>query len=211
MPTVSMLERTQVSNGAEPDIDVTRPFVARVSIVGVTPLLFHSWNIEAVDEKGKAAKNSAAKKTDNVESYAYRDDEGHIAVPGVNFHACLIEAGRYVQDPRSSRKSARDLLKAAIVPLTLFAPFEPHRETWDYLDRRRVTVQRAGITRTRPAMEKGWRLTFELLVNTPEYVNVELLASLVTNAGRLVGLCDFRPTYGRFAMAGIELADLMGP
>ena len=70
---------------------------------------------------------------------------------------------------------------------------------WDFEDKRRVTVQRAGITRTRPAMKAGWRVTLELLVNLPEYRRH--LNDTLVNAGRLIGIGDFRPTYGRFAMA----------
>jgi hypothetical protein len=47
-------------------------------------------------------------------------------------------------------------------------------------------------------MLKGWRATFELQVLLPEYIEQDTLQDVVTNAGRLIGLADFRPTYGRF-------------
>lgn len=201
--TYTRFDAEQVSNGAQAAIDTTLPYRIEVSIRGIAPLLMHRWNTEAVEEKAKAGKNTTAKKTDNVESYVYRDEDGRLCVPGTSFCAALIEAGRYMQDPRSPRKSLRDLCRAGIVPLTLLAPFEPHTTVWDYEDRQRVTVQRAGITRTRPAMRAGWQLSFDLLVNTPEYFPPETVAQLVASAGRLVGLCDFRPTYGRFAVTGM--------
>jgi hypothetical protein len=195
----------QLSNGAKEAVDTLLPYRVSVTVEGVAPLLLHAWNNESVDEKAKAAKNSAAKKTDNVESYVYRDSNGLLGLPGPNFVASLVEAGRSIPDPRSPRKSARDLCRAGIVPLTLHAAFEPHTTQWDYEDRRRVTVQRAGITRTRPAMKEGWRATFELLINTPEYIPPALVNQLVSQAGRLVGLCDFRPSYGRFALVAFEV------
>jgi hypothetical protein len=109
-----------------------------------------------------------------------------------------------MQDPRSPRKSLADMIRAGIVPLDVIALFEPKRKEWDYEDKQRVTIQRAGITRVRPAMREGWRITFDLLVNIPEYLNESLLMSLLNNAGRLVGICDYRPTYGRFSIAGFE-------
>jgi len=202
---VTALDRRQVSNGAKPDVDMTFPYVASVCITGVAPFLFHGWNVEAVSEKGKSAKGSDVKKSDNIESYTYRTDTGALGIPGKNFHAALIEAGRYMQDPRSPRKSLRDLVRAGIVPLTLVAPFDPAAAQWDYEDRQRVTVQRAGITRTRPAMRAGWRASFDMLVNTPEYFSPEVLVQLVASAGRLVGIGDFRPTYGRFATTGFTV------
>jgi hypothetical protein len=202
---VAKLNGEQVSNGGKPTIDMSVPYIASVTIVGTAPLLFHAWNVEAVEEKAKAAKGSKAKKSDNIESYVYRNPDGYLGIPGKNMHGTLINAGKSMQDPRSPRKSMSDMIRAGIVPLDVIAVFEPKCKTWDYEDRQRVTVQRAAITRTRPAMREGWRVTFDLLVNVPEYLNEQILTSLINNAGRLVGLCDYRPTYGRFSIAGFEV------
>lgn len=202
-------DAAQLSNGAAPTIDVTRPYFADVTVRGVAPLLFHAWNCEAVAEKGKAAKGSKAKKEDNVESYVYRTSEGYLGIPGKNFHASLIEAGRYMQDPRSPRKSMRDLVRAAIVPLDVVASLLPETQSWDYDDKQRVTVQRAGITRVRPAMREGWEVAFRMMVTLPEYVAPETFTQLVNNAGRMVGLLDFRPTYGRFTVSGLTLKNAL--
>ena len=201
----------QVSGGAERLITGGAPYRAFVTVRGTAPLLFHAWNVESVEEKARAAKNSATKKTDDVESYVYRNPDGFLGVPGKNMHAAIAEAGRYMPDPRSPRKSARDLLRAGIVPLSVISLFEPTRREWDYLDRQRVTVQRAGVTRTRPAMLEGWVLTFELLVSVPEYVSPTTLHNLITQAGKLCGLCDFRPTYGRFQVDQFRVeAEVLG-
>jgi hypothetical protein len=176
-----------------------------VGIQGAAPLLFHAWNCEAVEGKAAAAKGSKAKKTDDLESYVYRDPDGYLGIPGVNLVAAIVESGRSMPDPRSPRKSARDLCRAGVQSLTILAPFEPLTRDWDYEDRQRVTVQRAGVTRVRPAMREGWRCSFEVLVTTPEYLNPMLLQHLIGNAGRLVGVCDFRPTYGRFNVTSFEL------
>lgn len=198
-----MIGGQPVTNGGAWIIEDRSPARVRIELVGTAPLLFHAWNIESIAEKASAPKGSKAKKTDNVESYAYRTEDGDLGVPGTNFHAALIEAGRRMQDPASPRKAARDLVKAAIVPLTVVAPFEPHTKEWDYEDARRVTVQRAGLTRIRPAMHSGWRLTFEMMVTAPDLVTPAMFTELVNKAGLLVGLCDFRPTFGRFQPGGI--------
>ena len=119
----------------------------------------------------------------------------------------LAEAGRYEQDPRSPRKSAKDLIKAALQPLDLVAPFIPEVRHWDFEDRQRVMVQRQGVTRHRPALKEGWQVRFRLLVLLPEYIPLAMLAKLANNAGRMIGLCDYRPTYGRFAVSGMDLVD----
>lgn len=202
---VAALDQEQVGNGGEWVIEATRPYTMSITVEGIAPLLLHAWDIESIEEKAKAAKNSASKKQDDVESYAYRTRDGWLGVPGKNFAMSLVTQAKSLQDPRSPRKSAMDLARATIVSLTTVAPFEPHTKTWDYLDRQRVTVQRAGVTRTRPAMQEGWRLTFDLLINTPEYWSPIAVVKLASEAGRLVGLCDYRPTYGRFVIAGHEV------
>jgi hypothetical protein len=149
-----------------------------------------------------AAKGSKAKKTDDVESYVYRTDDGELAIPGEYLRMAIINAAKFRQDPRSPRKSAMDLYKAAVVPLTPLASLGT--PTWDYEHRCRVVVQRSGVNRVRPAMRAGWRAAFELMVNLPEYVSPEALNETVQSAGRLVGIGDFRPTYGRFQVIGFN-------
>lgn len=193
----------EVTNGAKSVIETGNPYIANVQIVGVADLLFHRWNVEAVDAKGKAAKGSKAKKTDDIESYVYRNDVGELAVPGEYLRQSIIHAAKFRQDPRSPRKSAMDLFKAGVVALTPLASLGV--STWDYEHRCRVMVQRNGITRCRPAMKTGWSLEVELLVNLPEYVPPDALQDVIVNAGRLIGLADFRPTYGRFAVRRFEV------
>jgi hypothetical protein len=186
----------EVTNGAAECIERSVPYRAQVTIRGDADLLFHRWNCEAVEAKSKAAKGSAAKKADNIESYVYRDADGELCVPGEYLRQAIIGAAKFRQDPRSPRKSAQDLVKAAVVSLTQLATLGI--KTWDYEHRCRVQVQRNGITRVRPAISAGWTATFIFLVNLPEYVPDEMLYGLISDAGRLIGIGDFRPTYGRF-------------
>jgi hypothetical protein len=193
------------TNGASSAIDLTKPYRVEVTIEGDADLLFHRWNCEAVEAKAKAAKGSVAKKTDDVESYVYRNDAGELCVPGEYLRQSVIAAAKYRQDPRSPRKSAQDLVKAAIINLTPLASLGVRE--WDYEHRCRVQVQRNGVTRVRPAISAGWRATFVFLVNLPEYVPPPMLHGFLTDAGRLVGIADFRPTYGRFQVTRFEVLD----
>lgn len=194
------------TNGAAPDIEMGIPYVVEFTIEGTSAILFHAWNNEAVAEKSAAKKNSAAKKTDNVESYVYRDARGHICLPGVYVHSSMQYAAKFRQDPRSPRKSAFDLYKAAISPLTELASLGSAK--WDFLDSRRVTVQRNGITRQRPAFNPGWKASFQFVVNLPEYVSPAFFHDVLTLAGRAIGVGDFRPTYGRFQIVEFKVLDL---
>ena len=95
-----------------------------------------------------------------------------------------------------------DIFKAGVVSLTDLAPLGV--KDWDYLDRRRVQVQRNGITRVRPAMRKGWKVNFLLQILTPEYIDQTFLNEVLSSAGRLIGVGDFRPTFGRFQVTSFK-------
>lgn len=199
----AVVERNEVTNGAESVVDASIPYRVDVEITGNSDLMFHRWNPQAVDAKAKAAKNSKAKKTDDVESYVYRNDAGELCIPGEYVRGALITAAKFRQDPRSPRKSAMDLYKAGCVSLTNLASVG--KSAWDYEDTRRVVVQRAGVNRTRPALRAGWKARFEFLVLTPEYIAPMDLHGVLTQAGTLVGIADFRPTFGRFAITSFDV------
>lgn len=178
------------------------PYIVKVTIRGSAAILFHRWSNESVASKAAAAKNSKTKKTDDIASYVYRCDNGHLGLPGEYLRQSIIHAAKFRQDPRSPRKSAFDLFRAGIVALTILADLGVEEE--DYIDRRRALVQRQAIMRERPALREGWTATIELMVLLPEYIDRTMLLDVLGQAGRLIGVGDFRPTYGRFAVVGFE-------
>lgn len=202
-----------VSNSGESTIQADAPYRVSVTINGTSAILFHRWQSDSVEAKANAAKGSAQKKTDDVDSYIWTDDEGIICLPGEYLRGSLIDprngAAKYRQDPRSPRKSALDLFRASIISLTDLAPItksdgEPAAK-WDYLDRRRVMVQRQGVTRERPAFAAGWSATILFMVQSPTYIPPAVLHETLNQAGRLVGVGDFRPSFGRFRVTSFEV------
>lgn len=195
-----------VSNAGEPTIDTAFPYRVEVEVTGVAAFLFHRWQSDEVEAKAAAPKNSKAKKIDNVESYVYRARNGNLSIPGIYLVGSLTNpqngAAKYQQDPRSPRKSALDLYKAAIQPLS---DADLGVKDWDYLDRRRAVIQRNGITRVRPALDIGWKGVFELICTMPEYIAPSDLHSALNLAGRAVGIGDFRPTFGRFNITRFQV------
>ncbi len=196
-------DETQVNNDAE--INFIEPYAVECEITGVAPILFHRWSCEDISSKDTAPKGSKAKKTDNLEAYIYRDQNGEISIPTEYFRQSVITAAKYRQDPRSPRKSACDLFKAGVIAisdLVSVGATDP-----DYIDKRRVCIQRAGITRLRPAMNAGWKVRILLRIQLPEYLPPSLFMAVLIDAGRLVGVGDFRPSYGRFQVSGYSLLD----
>ncbi|WP_206832090.1 hypothetical protein [Alicyclobacillus fructus] len=187
------------------NVQFALPYRVAVRLRGSVPILFHRWDCEDVEAKAQAAKGSAAKKSDNWEAYLYRNENGEICIPGVYVHQALANAARFKQDPRSPRKSLFDLARAAFVVTPWLA--STSKKEPDYLDRRRVLIQRNGVTRVRPALLPGWEVEFQIECLLPEYISPELLYDLLTQAGRLVGIGDYRPMFGRFQVVEYKVLE----
>lgn len=193
------------TNGEESFIEQQKPYRCEIELEGVCVLLFHRWNNESVAAKSRAKKGSIEKKTDDIESFVWKDEKGFLCVPGEYVRQAVIHAAKYEQDPRSPRKSMMDLMKAALVSLTELASLgvkEP-----DFIDQRRVVIQRSAVTRSRPAMRTGWKATFILMVNLPEYLPPQRLNHILQQSGRIGGLGDFRPSFGRFNVNRFEVLE----
>ena len=97
-----------------------------------------------------------------------------------------------------------DLYRAGVLSLTTLASLG--KKKWDYEDSRRAVIGRVAITRTRPAIKEGWEAEFRLLINLPEYIRAADFQEVLVNAGKLVGLGDFRPSYGRFYVVSFKVS-----
>lgn len=200
MKTLEVVDN--VSNDGAKAISDEEPYVVEVRVKGTAALMFHRWSCDDVKAKGDAKKGSKTKKEDNIESYLWRNTRNEICIPGEYFRMSIIHAAKFLQDPRSPRKSAMDLFKAGIATLDELCSLGS--TDWDYLDRRRVMIQRNGVTRMRPAFNVGWEAEFRLQILLPEYISPELMNETVQKAGRLIGVGDFRPTFGRFQVVKFE-------
>ena len=200
--TADVVKLNERTNGGKAAIEASEPYTVTVKIEGAADFLFHRWNPDAIETKKNDGKGSKSKKTDDLESYVYRNEADELCIPGEYLRQSIIHAAKFRQDPRSPRKSAMDLFKASIVVLTPLASLGKHK--WDYEDRRRAVIQRNGINRVRPAMHVGWQAEFQFMVNLPEYVDRNTLREVIEQAGRLIGVGDFRPSFGRFGVILFE-------
>ncbi len=191
------------TNGAKKSIEMCCPYQISVKIEGIADLLFHRWNCEAVEYKANAKRGSDVKKQDDLETYVYRNDKQEICIPSEYLRMSIIQAAKFQTDPRSTRKTAMDLFKAAIVSLNPLSSLKTKK--WDYEDKRKVNIQRSGINRVRPAMHTGWEADFNFMINIPEYITPSFFNEVIQTAGKLVGIGDFRPTFGRFQVVEFKL------
>jgi len=199
-------ELNNVSNDAESTIGMELPFTVHVKIQGTSPFLFHRWSNEQVAAQSAAKKNSKMKKTDNVESYVFRNDANELCIPSEYVRMALINSAKYDQHPQKPRASAFELFKAALVCTPDLCPLNGGEVyQWDALDMRRVVIQRASITRSRPMMKTGWEIETDITVLLPDLIDIDFLNKTLVRAGLMIGIGDFRPSFGRFMVTRFEL------
>lgn len=187
-------------------------YSVQVKIEGVSRILFHRYDPEVVEQKSKAPKGSREKKTDNLESFLYRDIDEYISIPATNIKACLLNAAKHFSDPRSTgqKKQAKELFAASIFVEPEMCPvFVGGRKVKEpqFIDRRGAVVQRNRVNRERPGLLPGWQCEFVINVLAPEYISLELLRDVLSVAGRFVGLGDYRPDFGRFQVIKVEVTN----
>lgn len=181
-------------------IATDEPWSCEFTIKGSASMLFHRWAVDAGD--GPEGRKGS-KKTDDVESYVYRCEDGSMGLPGEYVRQAMKHAAKWRKDPRSPRASAMGLFNSGTLCETELASLGVNE--WDYLDRRRAVVQRSGITRVRPAFLPGWEAEFRFTVLLPEYITPHLFMDVLVDAGRLVGVADNRPQFGRFAVTRFDV------
>ncbi len=196
-----------VSNDAKALIELAdAPFTVHAQIKGTANFLFHRWSNESVAEKSAAKKNSKLKKTDDVESYVFRNEKKELCIPSEYIRMAIINSAKYDAHPQKPRASAFELFKAGIICSPELCPLNDGEVyDWDFMDQRRVVIQRASITRSRPAMKTGWTINAEITCLLPDLIDFNFLNKTLVRAGMLIGIGDFRPTYGRFMVTKFEL------
>jgi hypothetical protein len=178
-----------------------------VTIQGITPLLMNRFTEEnevAVSSGTRASiKGSKGTPREQAEKKAYRDKDGLLYIPGPNIFSCLVAAGTFHKAGRvkvTTQKSS--LVPAGLNIVELVCSLGT--KVWE-VDSRSVVIPATGgrIMAHRPRLDE-WSTSFTLDVDeemfAPNFVRL-----LVDDAGKKVGLGDYRPSrkgpFGRFVVS----------
>jgi hypothetical protein len=160
-------------------------------------------------------KDRARKKTDegiealaNIEYEAglYLDNKGRVVLPSRVLEAHIAMAARKSKDGKTALAGmfvdTDGILEYDGGPLTVkqLIESEQHRLTVG------VRVQQARIMRTRPLF-RNWSASFQVSV-LDELVDARSLRTWLEDGGRVVGIGDYRPRYGRYDVLAFESAVL---
>ena len=179
----------------------------KIKITGVSPLLMHSDKLaNPLDKDTKAHKQLTGKRKKTDEDHEaiaksewmgsiYWDKKNGPYIPGQNVDATLQE-GAKLQKLGKRFKQAVIVLEDEI-PLQYKGPRD--RESLfaqGFSDVRGVKVQTTRIMRCRPKFTE-WSAEFTVAFNE-SVLNLDEVKKAINDAGSLIGLCDYRPRYGKF-------------
>lgn len=179
-----------------------------VEISGTSPILIHRFTAEneVKVSSGISSVSISGKGTprEQAEKKLYKDDKGNLYLPSPNVFACIIQAGKF----RKVGKTKITTTKSSLIPAgmsieEIVLPFG----TKDFeVDSRSVVIPSTGgrIMEHRPRLDE-WKLKFTLDVDE-EMFDEQTVRLLLDDAGKKVGLGDFRPDrkgpFGRFTVTG---------
>jgi hypothetical protein len=175
-----------------------------VTIEGVTPLLMNRFNEENEVKiaSGISATIVGSKGTPREQAIktAYIDNEGMLYIPGPNVFRSIIEAGKY----HKAGKIKGTTQKSSMIPagISLNEVILSLNTTTFEVDSRSVVIPSTGgrIMKHRARLDE-WRLTFTLEIDGAMF-DVHFVRQLIDDAGRRVGLGDYRPDrkgpFGKF-------------
>ena len=162
-------------------------------IKGISPLLMNAFPMEPLErgwEKWNKEKQAAISEYRNP-------DTGNLYIPGVAIQRCMINGGSY-----SKGKGRASLIKP-VAACVIVSPERIDLGVKEYLiDSRPVVVPatKGRIIRNRPRLDE-WECTFEIEYDE-ELLSNEQVRQVIDDAGKRVGLLDFRPEkkgpFGRF-------------
>jgi hypothetical protein len=184
-------------------------------IKGESPLLMHSARLaNPLDPMTKDHKKLTGirKKTDEDHEkimkseffcslyydYDEPEDERFIYIPGQNVESMLVDAAK--------KKKLGKVFKSSVIvledkiKLEYDGPKTPEElfKLEKFLDVQGVRVQGARLMRCRPKFDK-WALSVTVTYMADALTKGDIIKAMA-ESGRLIGLCDYRPKYGRFTV-----------
>lgn len=175
---------------------------------GTTPLLMHNARLSnPLDDVVKSMRRITGKRKKTEEDYEelarlehmgglYFDPEVGPYLPGQNFERCLLDAARLT---KAGKKIERGVfVETDVNPIAYDGP-RTVEGLWADLNFRFMASAKVGsnrVTRTRPHFRQ-WLAEADGVYD-PEIIDLDELADIAGTGGRLIGLGDWRPRFGRF-------------
>lgn len=174
-----------------------------VRVEGISPLLMNRFMDKSIDTKSKKRTGSMATEEIKDKLYLY-DDKPHI--PAVYFRNSIVEASKQFKITGKGKSTYSKLVGATVDVLPEMIPLNE-----EYIPFRIAAVNpmtKGRMMVTRPRFNK-WSAEFEIILND-EGVPKEVIQEILEQAGRYVGVGDWRPEkkgmFGKFMITSFKEA-----
>lgn len=183
----------------------------RVKIIGTAPLMMHSDRFaNPLHPVTKAHKELTSKRKKTDDDYlaiarsefiagCYWTEEDGFYIPAMNLDATFFHGAKLQKLGQHWKRGAFVLDNR--IRLTHKGLSTPE-ELWldpAFVDCRGVRVGTAKLMRYRPVF-RDWSASLTIAINT-DVLNVNEAKKAMEDAGALIGVCEFRPRFGRFEVA----------
>lgn len=182
--------------------------ILTLNITGTSALMMHADTLaNPLSPITKAHKELTSKRKKTDEDHeaiaksefiagAYWTAVDGFFVPGANFDATFWAGAKLSKMGVHWRRGAVVVTDKA--KLLFDGPGTPET-LWNdprFVDCRGVKVGTAKLMRYRPIF-LDWRATLDVAIN-PEVLDVREAKKAIEDSGKLIGVCEFRPRFGRF-------------
>lgn len=175
-------------------------------IRGVCPLIMHNGQLanplNRFTKELKKVSGKRAKTESDYEELARLEflgslylDGGEPCIPGEVIEAALIDSAKRM---RRGNQARAGIVCAGNFPLEYDGPRSPN-DLWkneEYRFSQAVRVQRNRVIRTRPIF-RNWASSISVDF-MPDQLNADEVNEMARISGMFIGLCDWRPKFGRF-------------
>ena len=187
---------------------------AKISIVGVRPLLWHHFGPDAIPVDGKRERTGVAgNDPEEWKRTVLKTPEGVLYVEGTYAFGAIRDGAKYTKKGRGSIQSAMSAtlqIEEMIIETNRRLPDPITQDSSQdvYLDIRSVRnpTTKGRNVRYRVASSPGWKMTFTAVFDKTIISRHEMEAVL-RDTGALVGIGSGRAIgFGRFEVEGFEVS-----
>ncbi|MBD8258251.1 hypothetical protein IFT96_23045 [Pseudomonas fluorescens] len=179
-------------------------------ITGTSPLMMHSDRLaNPLNPATKAHKELTGKRKKTDDDHlaiarsefiagAYYDEKLGFYIPGANFDATFLAGAKLQKLGVQWKRGALVMTDKAKIEFSGPSTPESLWEDQRFVDCRGVKVGQSKIMRYRPIFLE-WGAELEVAINA-DVINIEDAKKAITDSGLLIGVCEYRPRFGRFGV-----------
>lgn len=195
-------------------------YKVNVTIEGTTALLQHAFTKNHLATLMEGAKRQTGATDYSLEwmTTMHLTRDNYLCQPASHIEGAMVKAAALFKIKGAKGKTWKDAIRA----YCYVAPDEVlHMRNDEYVPApgvdltdsptehlsvsvMRVVVQRSAVARARLMIAPGWQLPFTLEVHDDQ-VRPDIAQEILAEAGRAVGIGDFRPRYGRFVVSRFSI------